>query len=119
MQKNPFTRKGYLDKSSLLKKQEVSGLEKDQKVEKKCEKEESWELYTMDGCGHCISAKEFLEKRVGKNPDCVKLKVERGAENLKIVERFKEYGDTWPKIVLNGEYIGGNSDLEKKFGENK
>jgi glutaredoxin len=114
LQINPFHRKGYSDKISLVKK--VSDLEK---VQKKCEKEERWELYTMDGCGHCITAKEFLEKRVKKNPDCVKLKVERGAENPEIVDRFKEYGDTWPKIVLNREYIGGNNDLEKKFGENK
>ena len=73
----------------------------------------------MDGCGHCMSAKEFLEKRVSKNPTCVKLKVERGAENPIIVEKLKKYGDTWPKILLDGEYIGGNGDLEKKFGEDK
>jgi glutaredoxin len=75
---------------------------------------EKWELYTMDGCPFCKSAKEFLEKRI-QGKDGAVLDVKVGAEDPIVVNKFKSLGDSWPKIFLNGNFIGGYSDLERDY----
>lgn len=84
-------------------------------------------VYTMHGCGACenavkllrdkgekIVAKEGIKEGGGEVPEVVQ-EIKKRLEKL-----GKEYNDYWPKIfVVNttglDEYIGGNSDLQKKF----
>jgi len=74
---------------------------------------EEWELFTMDGCTWCDEAKKFLEARVNLDPENISLKIAKGAESTDkdVTARLSQYGDTWPKIFLNGKFIGGYSNL--------
>jgi glutaredoxin len=48
------------------------------------------------------------------DPSNITLKIEKGAESTDndVIARLSEFGDTWPKIFLNGKFIGGYSNLE-------
>ena len=80
---------------------------------------EKWELYTMDDCIFCKNAKDVLEGRVAEDPENKSLKIEKGYENTDpvVIEWVAKYGDGWPKIFLNGKFIGGYSNLEATFKE--
>jgi glutaredoxin len=80
---------------------------------------ERWELYTMDDCIFCIKAKKDLEARVAEDPENRTLKIEKGAENTDpvVIAWLAKHGDGWPKIFLNGKFIGGYSNLEATFKE--
>jgi len=82
-------------------------------------KKERWELYTMEGCIFCIDANKDLEARVAEDPENRTLKIEKGAENTDpvVIAWLAKHGDGWPKIFLNGKFIGGYSNLEATFKE--
>ena len=76
-------------------------------------KNEKWKIYIKKGCPFCENAKQFLHERQEKDNsihiemiDKDKLK-----EPLNIVKNGKQF-TTWPKIFLNGEFIGGFQDLK-------
>jgi glutaredoxin len=74
---------------------------------------EHWELYTMEGCGHCTKAKDLLKARINSK---IKVDIIPGENNNALKQKMKQAGkqdyNTWPKIFLNNEFIGGYSDLQ-------
>jgi glutaredoxin len=81
---------------------------------------ENWELYTMDGCGWCVKARQDIEKRIQTHGGT--LKTIKGAEStdVTVIAKLKATGKpTWPKIFLNNRFLGGYSDLEKYIKDNK
>ena len=76
---------------------------------------DEWLIYTKDGCPHCTQAKESLRK-IG----CSCKEID-GPANMELVsEHMQKVGrsdfQTWPKVFRNGQFIGGNSDLQKVLG---
>jgi glutaredoxin len=68
---------------------------------------DSWEVYTKDGCGYCEKAKKALAGRPN-------VRIIRGEGNMELQQRMSGINFvTWPKIFLNGKFLGGYSDLEK------
>lgn len=74
------------------------------------------EIYTKPTCPWCVRAKQILqannyeidEKVLGVN--ATKEDIESRLDGRKI--------STVPQIFLNGEYVGGCTDLAKKLGVN-
>ena len=79
---------------------------------------EVWTIYTMKGCGYCNDAKKLLKARKEKKRG-VRVNVIKGEGSPSVVRKMKAIGrenyDTWPKIFLNGKFIGGYSDLSKRI----
>jgi len=71
---------------------------------------EEWLIYTKDGCGACERAKDLLQRRQTEHPD-IDIRIERG-EGKEIEPKEHK---TWPKIFLNGTFVGGSVDLENKL----
>ena len=75
------------------------------------------EIYTKDGCPHCVEAKrlltkhnkQYVEHKIGENgvtKETINAKIGGGAQIR-----------TVPQIFLEGKYVGGCSDLKKLWGE--
>lgn len=79
---------------------------------------ESWKIYTREGCPYCVKAKETLSERIKGNNGTLKIidgktHVDQVKNEMKRVNR--EDFKTWPKIFLNNEFIGGFTDLQNKL----
>ena len=76
------------------------------------------EIYTLDYCPYCMKAKIFFEEH--KIP-YTEISCEEREDDMRI-ELMKKYAlkepATFPQIVINGENIGGYSELIEKY-ENK
>ena len=68
-----------------------------------------WTIYTLKGCPWCEKAKELL-----KNKGFSYNEIVCNDRKSEINEKFNGHV-TYPKIVRNGKFIGGYSDLEKMF----
>jgi glutaredoxin 1 len=67
------------------------------------------EIYTKDGCGYCIKAKNLLEN---KNINYKEYKVgSNGVTKELIQERAGKPINTVPQIFINGKHIGGYTEL--------
>ncbi len=74
------------------------------------------EIYTLDYCPYCMKAKIFLDEH---NVEYKEISCEDDEENFrkKLTEKYNLPNlATFPQIVINGENIGGYSDLIDKFG---
>ena len=74
------------------------------------------EIYTLDYCPYCMKAKIFLDEH---NVEYKEISCEDDEENYrkKLTEKYNLPNlATFPQIVINGENIGGYSDLIDKFG---
>jgi glutaredoxin len=92
-------------------------------------KEENWELYKQEGCPSCDQAFTILEARTNLPNKLVKLSVIVDASSSQsLIDAFKRktrdrqhgnagYGKdghtTWPKIIVNGNYVGGLNNLRQ------
>ncbi len=72
----------------------------------------------MNGCGACARTKDMLENRAKRYPD-VNISFIPGVGNPEVEKQMKKVGKedfkTWPKIFLNGQFVGGSTDLENKL----
>lgn len=67
------------------------------------------ELYTWSGCPYCHRAKNLLEQ---KNIPYTEHKIDNNDE--KKAELFKQTGqNTVPFVFINGQFIGGFSELKE------
>lgn len=69
-------------------------------------------IYSKDGCSFCVKAKHLLQAKSMKFEE-FKLGTDITREQM-----FKELGRevrTIPQITIDGEYIGGYSELRKYF----
>ena len=74
------------------------------------------EIYTLDYCPYCMKAKIFLDEH---NVEYKEISCEDDEENFrkKLTEKYSLPNlATFPQIIINGENIGGYSDLIDKFG---
>ena len=74
------------------------------------------EIYTLDYCPYCMKAKIFLDEH---NVEYKEISCEDDEENYrkKLTEKYNLPNlATFPQIIINGENIGGYSDLIDKFG---
>lgn len=83
---------------------------------------ESWVIYTKEGCPYCKNAKDMLHERVGKSKSSVKI-IDGKIHVKEVEDEMKRVGredfKTWPKIFLNGQFVGGFSDLQNKLKQLK
>jgi len=76
------------------------------------------EIYTLDYCPFCQKAKLFFEEH---NVQFKEIRCEDNEDEMrkKLTEQYNLPSlATFPQIIINGENIGGYSDLIDKF-ENK
>ena len=67
------------------------------------------EIYTKDGCGYCIRAKDLLES---KKVSYKEYKIgPNGVTKEVIQERAGKPVNTVPQIFINGKHIGGYTEL--------
>jgi glutaredoxin len=70
----------------------------------------------MEGCGWCAKAIQLLKTSKEK------VTVKKGEGNKDLAKLMQSQGRAdykyWPKIFLNGKFIGGYTDLEKKLTSN-
>lgn len=69
-------------------------------------------MYSKDGCDYCDKARDFLRSQ-GKELIEYKLGKDFSREMLK--EVFPQ-APTYPVITVNGEYLGGCTELIQKYG---
>ena len=73
------------------------------------------EIYTLDYCPYCQKAKFFLKEL---NQEFKEIPCDDNEEEMRI-KLSKEYNlpslATFPQIIINGENIGGYSDLIEKY----
>jgi glutaredoxin len=72
--------------------------------------EDSWIIYTKEGCGYCENAKQLMTKLN------LNFKIISGENNKDILNIMKSINrqdfKTWPKIFKNNIFIGGYKDLQ-------
>lgn len=71
------------------------------------------EIYTRDGCSHCIEIKQFLSSR---NVDYIEMKIGKDVDREEVLSKFPDQ-KSLPIIVLCGDVVG-HSEL-KFMIENK
>lgn len=80
-------------------------------------KDNKWEIWAKPGCPYCEKAKKTIsslnEPYIVYDSDQARKDIEKRFENDK--DPYKRNFKTWPKIFLNGNFIGGYSDLENKL----
>lgn len=73
----------------------------------------------MDTCIFCKKAKNLLEERANKDRTHISVKAIPGVGNPEVDKIMASVGRSdfrsWPKIFLNGDFIGGYGDLENKL----
>jgi glutaredoxin 3 len=69
-------------------------------------------IYSKPNCPYCVNAKKLLELKGIPFEEKV-LDVDFTREQL--LEKFPE-AKTFPQVILEGEHVGGYTDLAKKFG---
>lgn len=73
------------------------------------------EIYTLDYCPYCQKAKFFLKEL---NQEFKEIPCDDNEEEMRI-KISKEYNlaglATFPQIIIDGENIGGYSDLIEKY----
>ena len=77
---------------------------------------EKWLIYSKKGCPYCEDAKNILLKRKTEK-DNVEVEIidkDTLSSPLVVYKDGKKY-ETWPRIFLNDEFIGGFGDLKNKF----
>lgn len=85
---------------------------------------ENWFVYTKSGCKFCGEAKLFLLGRYFHDPKVTVTFLsgfdKNKKETLEIKKRMKRANKTdfktWPRIFLNGNFVGGYTDMIKQFG---
>jgi len=77
---------------------------------------ENWILYSKQGCPYCQDAKNLLLNRKSEK-DNVQVTIIDKDTLSKPLDVYKDgkLFETWPRIFLNGEFIGGFGDLKNKF----
>lgn len=77
------------------------------------------EIYTLSYCPYCAKAKEFFDL---KNLPYTEYKLDgnEDEEFLKLQKKFNIKGDvTAPQIIIDGNRIGGYTDLMRLVDEEK
>jgi glutaredoxin 3 len=67
------------------------------------------ELYTKDGCGHCVHTKTTLRT---KNLPFTEYNIPKDISREAVLEKFPG-AKTLPVSVVDGEWIGGRDELLK------
>lgn len=66
-------------------------------------------LFTKPGCGHCTAAKEALTERGMKYEE---IELGQGGVSFSSLAAVSGHGTT-PQVYINGERIGGNTELQE------
>jgi glutaredoxin len=73
------------------------------------------DLYTKNGCNNCVKAKNVLNSlKVEYRNFTVGIDVSREY----VLEKFPN-ARSYPIVIINGEFVGGYSELETKIVEHK
>lgn len=72
------------------------------------------EIYTKSNCSYCVHAKDFMKKN---NIMFEEFKLDEHFNRDELKMKYP-YATTYPVIVIDGNYIGGFSDLKNLY-ENK
>lgn len=72
------------------------------------------EVYTMDNCGYCEAAKSLLKS---KNLSYQEFNI--SADDQKKLDLIDKTGHrTMPQIFIDGQFVGGFTELKKFLQEN-
>lgn len=100
-----------LRKSRRRRKQSVKKIKMNFGITK-----ENWLVYSKKGCPYCQDAKNILlERKTVKDNVQVKIIDKDTLSKPLVVYKDGKIYDKWPRIFLNGEFIGGFGDLKNKF----
>jgi len=75
-------------------------------------KKNSYKIYTIEGCGYCIKAKDLFKKNKIKYAE-IEVTDENENEIYKKVDKKTNKYRSFPMIFKNNKFIGGFSDLDK------
>ena len=69
------------------------------------------EIYTGENCRYCTMAKELLQEKGIEYTEKDFLD-----DSIEVAQRIGRIPNTVPQIFLDGEYVGGYTDLAARFG---
>ncbi len=72
-------------------------------------------IYTVDYCPYCKAALKFLKEH---NVNFEQVRIDDDEENMRrqLGEKYRIEGTvTVPQIILNGEHIGGYTDMIRRY----
>lgn len=67
------------------------------------------EIYTKPNCSYCVHAKKFMSDNL---LEYVEYKLDKDFVRDEVLNKFPT-AKTYPIIVIDGNYIGGFTDLKK------
>lgn len=78
----------------------------------------NWIVYTMEDCPYCDETKQTVQEICKKTGEMYEFTdgpsiLAMVTEKMKTTDR-PEFS-TWPKVFYNGQFLGGNSDLQKYY----
>ena len=73
-----------------------------------------FEIYSREGCGYCVKLMAVLSK---KSIPYTEKKLDRDFTREEFIERFGDKG-TFPRVLHEGELIGGMTEAVKFLSEN-
>ena len=73
-----------------------------------------FEIYSREGCGYCVKLMAVLGK---KGIPYTEKKLDRDFTREEFIEQFGDKG-TFPRVLHEGELIGGMSEAVKFLSEN-
>lgn len=76
------------------------------------------EIYTSSSCPYCVKAKKLLQTlKLEYNEHNVDDDFDKMCEELSL--KYNKTVQTVPQIIINGNYIGGYTDLEALYKSGK